>query len=276
MTNTKLPYGKTKATYDSRDLRYADYRTALAVENHLPTIPASFGHGGDFSNWLMLGNGPDDTVAPGFQGCGDCAWAAPAHSTMQIFHEAGKPIPVFSGKTVVDQYAEYSGYNIQTGANDNGSNMRDVLNWRQGKGYRDDTGTLHKIGPYVSLEPGNIEHVKEATYLFESLEIGIEVPSSAQNQFIEGKPWSVVPGSEIEGGHAIVLIGNPAPYIFEVITWGKRQLVTEEFLKKYMDESWAYISPERYASVTGKTYEGYENADMELFLRLVSENPTPT
>ena len=37
----------------------------------------------------MLGNGPDPTMPPSFEGVGDCAIAGPAHETMLLNAEAG-------------------------------------------------------------------------------------------------------------------------------------------------------------------------------------------
>lgn len=263
-----LKLGKNPATYDSRDLRFADVRPKDLV---LPQVPMTWGRGMDFgaTGWLMLGNGPDDTVFKGFQGCGDCAWAGPAHEEMQAAHEAGRPIPKFSGSTVVNQYGAYSGYNAETGANDNGSDVRAVLNWRQTKGLTDDDGNAYKIGAYVSLEPGNWQTLREACWLFESVGIGIEFPQSAMDQFNAGQTWSVVPNSPLDGGHYVPVLGHPWPGYWTLITWGQRQVATWDFIAKYCDEAWAYIDPERYSTVTGDTYNGYKDADLEKYITMV-------
>lgn len=265
-----LSLGKKPASYDKRDLLYADIRPKGV---QLPQVPVTWGKGMDFgsNNWLMLGNGPDDTVFPGFQGCGDCAWAGPAHEEMQAAHEAGRAIPQFSGKTVVSQYSAYSGYDPQSGANDNGSNVRDVLNWRQTKGLMDDQGNAYKIGAYVSIQPGDWRMLREACWLFESVGIGIQFPNSAMDQFNNGQVWSVVPGASIEGGHYVPVVGHPYPGYWTCITWGQRQVMTWEFVAKYCDEVWAYIDPERYNKVTGLTYNGFKDADLEKYLALVTQ-----
>ncbi len=86
-------------------------------------IPKAFGHGNDFLGGEARRRRErlDDTVSPGFEGCGDCAWAGPAHETMGVCKDAGRPVPDFTGDAVVAEYEAYSGYNRQTGANDNGS-----------------------------------------------------------------------------------------------------------------------------------------------------------
>lgn len=260
-----LELGKRPATYDARDLTYAALRPSIT----LPSVPAVFGHGNDFlgEGWKMLGNGPDDTVSPGFEGCGDCAWAGPAHETMELCQNARRPVPEFTGKVVVEQYGEYSGYNPATGENDNGSSVRDVLNWRRTKGLRDAKGGVHKIGAFVALEVGNLQHIIEAAYLFECVGIGFEVPESAKQQFGEGAPWSVIPGAEIVGGHYVPVVGRPEAGMLAVVTWAKRQPMTEQFYTKYVDECWAYVSGERINAVTGKSYERFGAAQLEEYLK---------
>lgn len=275
MTDTSTPslhLGKNSATYSSKDLLYANVRPSDLT---LPNLPSHWGHGMDFglSDWLMMGNGPDDSVLQGFNGCGDCVWAGAAHETMQAFHEAKGTVPQFSGKTVVSQYSTYSGYDPATGNNDNGSDVRAVLDWRRTKGLLDDSGTSHKIGAYVALEPANWQTLREASFLFETVGIGVQFPNSAMDQFNANQTWSVVSGATVEGGHYVPVVGHPYGGMWSVITWGKRQFVTWNFIAKYCDESFAYISTERYNSVTGETAEGYKDMDLSKFLSLVA-SPT--
>lgn len=266
-----LELGKKPATYDRRDLRYADVRPDSVT---LPNIPKpGGGYGMDFgsSGWLMLGNGPDDTVFSGFEGCGDCAWAGPAHEIMEMTKNAKRTVPTFSGKTVVDQYSAYSGYDPQTGDNDNGSDVREVLQWRQTKGFLDDSGTAYKIGPYVSLEPGNLVQMWEALWLFEAVGMGFNFPASAMDQFNAGQTWSVVAGSQIDGGHYVPIVGHPSNDIWTCVTWGARQTMTPQFIQKYCDEVWAYVSPERFNAVTGQTPQKFTDADLEKYITLVGQ-----
>lgn len=265
-------YGKRAASYDPRDVQYASLRGVLKATG-LPKPPTVFGHGNDFlgEGWLMLGNGPDDSVMSGFEGCGDCAWAGPAHETMELCLDAKRPLPKFTGRVIVEQYSAYSGYDPSTGANDEGSSVRDVLEWRRTKGLRDATGKVHKIGAYVALEPGNLQHIIEAAWLFEAVGIGFEVPSSAEQQFAESKPWSVVHGgAPIVGGHYVPVVGRPVPGELACVTWARRQTMTDQFFETYCDEAWAYVTAERINAVTGRSYEGVDERHLEEYLRLVA------
>jgi hypothetical protein len=269
-----LKLGKQPATYDSRDITYADVRPSSLS---LPTAPPpSGGYGQDFSDWLMLGNGPCDdgsvnSAWAAYQGAGDCAWAGPAHEEMEASKNSDRPVPGFTCLNVLEQYSAYSGYNLHSGANDNGSNVRDVLKWRQKKGIVDKAGTAFKIGTFVALEPGNTDQLWEALWLFEAVGIGINFPNSAMDQFNAGKTWSVVPGATIDGGHYIPLVGHPIENVWTCVTWAKRQTMTAQFLTTYCDEAWAYIDPERYNRVTGETLQNFTNADLQQYISKVGQ-----
>lgn len=273
-----LHTGKLPATYDHRDLKYADVRGTI----NLPPVPAPHGgYGNDFAAWGMAGNGPvdlNDTSLPfawssAAEGAGDCTIAGPAHETMEADHNAGRAVATFNAKACIDAYITLTGqangaaYDPVTGAGDTGLNVRDVLNYRQKTGLVDDSGNAHKIGVYVSVEPGDQQAIWEALWLFETVGIGIQFPESAMDQFNAGETWSVVPGAQLDGGHYVPIVGHPTSNVWTVVTWGKRQTMTPQFLAKFADECYAYISSERYSAVTGKTLEGYKDADLELYIK---------
>lgn len=253
--------------------RYGELRPTLRAKGLLPKIPPSFGHSRIFGRghgWLMLGNGPDDTVFPGFQGCGDCAWAGPAHAEMEAAKLAGRPVPKFSGKTIVDQYSAYSGYDPRTGVNDTGSDPQEVFSWRQEKGLLDDDSNVYKIGQVVAFEPGNLTELLEAAYLFENAGIGVVVAQAQMDQFSAGAPWDYAAGSPDEGGHWIEVMGANPTY-GALITWAQRVLFTHTFYLRQNDETFAYVDPLRYNAVTGETAEHYLDQDLEKFLILVAQ-----
>ncbi|HTB90758.1 MAG TPA: hypothetical protein VK743_22510 [Steroidobacteraceae bacterium] len=258
----KLKLGKLPATYDKRDLMFARYRTAEALPSH----PKYFGHeklvGQDA--WKMLGNGPDDSVAPNFEGASDCVFAGGDHETM-LWTLEGKTPATFVGKNAIADYSAVTGYNIKAplvhGVNptDKGTQTRDGLKYRQKTGLIDDKGHRHKIGAYVSVELGNLDQLLEALYLFGVVGIGIQFPDSAMDQFNENKPWSVVSGPPPTEGHYIPLVANRNNLL--CVTWGRIQQMTVAFYKKYCDEAWAILSPEML--VKGKSLEGFNLAELQ-------------
>jgi hypothetical protein len=231
---TTLKLGKHPATEDPRDLLFSRY-----VKPHeIPAPPAQFGHETLFApkSWGMLGN----------DNWGDCAWAGPAHETMLLTAEGGKPVQ-FTEAAVLSDYTAGTGFDPNAGPpgqnpTDRGSNVRNVLKYRVKTGIVDAAGKRHKIGAYVKLGPKDLTEIYQAMYIFQAVGIGIEFPGSAMEQFNKGQPWSVVPGAKVEGGHYVPCVAKRAN--IDVVTWGALQPMTVEFFETYCDEAWAYISTE--------------------------------
>ncbi len=225
----KLKLGKQTARHDPRALLLASYVTA-----GLPTPPASF----DLTtkvgqSWGMMDN---DQI-------GDCTCATAGHLIMEWTANAGKKMVTPTDKQIVAAYSAITGYNPVTGANDNGANEVDVLNyWRQ-------TGIGgHKIGAYMSLEPSNHTHIMDSVYIFGGCYIGVQLPISAQAQTQNHQPWSVPPGGATGdgkpgswGGHAIPVMAYDSRGV-TVVTWGALQVMTWSFWEAYCDESYAILS----------------------------------
>jgi hypothetical protein len=253
----ELKLGKQPATEDKRDLMFAKY----VQPSQLPTPPAQFGHENLFGakDWGMLGNDQ----------WGDCAWAGPAHETMILTTEGGHPVS-FTTDAVLSDYSAGTGFDPKAGppgqnSTDQGSNVRQVLKYRQKTGIVDANHNRHKIGAYVKLDEKNLDQVLEAMYLFEVVGIGIEFPGSAMDQFNHGEPWDVVQGAKIEGGHYIPLVAKREN--LEVVTWGALQQMTQAFYEQYCDEAWAYISVEDLKD--GKSPEGFDLEELQADLAAV-------
>jgi hypothetical protein len=244
-----LKLGKKPASYDKRDLLFEH----SIDRTKLPAYPKVFGHEALIPAWQMLGNGPDDSVAPGFQGAGDCVFAGGDHETMLWNVEGGHPITV-TGKQTISDYSAVTGYVIGDDSTDQGTETRTALDYRRKTGLIDTKGNRHKIGAYVALEPGNIQHLYEALYLFGAVGIGVRFPGSAMDQFNAGKPWSVVSSATVEGGHYIPLVALRGNIV--CVTWAQLQQMTLGFYRKYCDECFAILSPEML--VSGKSLEGFD------------------
>jgi hypothetical protein len=253
-----LKLGKAPATHDDRDLTYQSY---LRAAEPLPAPPPTDSENlNKVAVWEMLGNGPDTSVSPDFEGAGDCVFAGGDHETMLWLTEGGVAIiGKFDGTTALADYSAVTGYRQDDPDTDQGTNVRTALNYRRRKGLIDKEGKRHKLAGYVKIEPGNKEHVKEAIHLFDAVGIGIAFPDSAMDQFNNDKPWAVVPGPDPTEGHYIPLIGYDAKYLY-CVTWGKVQPMTWEFFEKYCDEAWALLSHEFLTN--GKTVDGYDFAQL--------------
>lgn len=163
-------------------------------------------------------------------------------------------------------YSAVTGYVIGDDSTDQGSDVRQTLAWRRKTGLADATGKRHKIGAFLALEPGNMDHLVAAAYLFGAVGLGIEFPGSAMDQFNAGKPWSVVKGASIEGGHYIPLVARRSSTQLEIITWGKVQKMTNDFYAKYCDEAWAIVPTEYLNPETGKSPEGFDQKTLNSML----------
>jgi hypothetical protein len=221
--NMKL--GKHTPRHDPRTLQFANYLRPA----ELPTPPSNVDYATAVTQaWGMMDN---DSI-------GDCTCAAAGHLIMEWNANAGRSVTP-SDHDIVAAYAEITGYDPATGANDNGAVETDVLNhWRQ-------SGIAgHKIMAYVALEPQNLEHVRDAVDLFLGCYIGLALPVSAQQQDV----WSVPPGGAHGdgapgswGGHAVPVVAYDT-HGLTVITWGQPKVMTWQFWTVYCDEGYAVLS----------------------------------
>lgn len=238
--------GKKPARPGAVRLKFANYANAVA----LPPLPAAFGHDTLIGarNWGMLGN----------DRYGDCVWAGAAHETMLLAREAGH-IVSFTAAGVLGDYAAQTGFDPAKPETDQGTDMAEAASYRRSIGVSDAHGARHKIAAYLALEPGNVNHLYQAAYLFGAVGIGLRLPVSALDQSKAGRAWQVVAGSSIEGGHYVPLVGRRGDGL-HVISWGVDQVMSEAFLQEYCDEAIAYVSLE--GLVEQKSPEGFAYADL--------------
>ncbi|WP_051193877.1 hypothetical protein [Nocardia jiangxiensis] len=199
----------------------------------LPKIPGSFGHEQLIADWGMLGN---DEV-------GDCVIAGSDHEAMLWNAAAGNPIPEFTTETALADYSAITGFNPADPTSDQGTDMATAAEYRKNTGMIDAAGNRHKIAAYLELEPGNLNELAAATYLFGAVGIGITVTDIAQEQFAAGKPWSFRLGGDVMGGHYVPVVARRNGY-FVVVTWGKLQKMTWAFYVQQSMRAIAYVSDE--------------------------------
>jgi hypothetical protein len=119
----------------------------------------------------------------------------------------------------------------------------------------------------VALEPGNFEQLKYATYYFDGVGVGIEVPDVYQQLFADGQPWDAVANPNIDGGHYITSVawrdGMPV-----LVTWGRPQPMTQAGYEEFNDETYAYLTVEKLRS--GVSLEGLEVAELDDDIRMLT------
>lgn len=209
------------------------FKLSTYLKTTLPTPPSSVSGSKYYPKaWGMLGN----------DSYGDCVWAGAGHETMFWNNEAKVSIP-FTDKASLSDYTAVTGFNPNDPNSDQGTDMETAAKYRRKTGVVDANGKRHVVAAYLDVTKGNVDQLKQAIYLFGAVGIGIEFPESAMTQFNNGKPWSVVKGAQIDGGHYIPAIGYNKTYIY-IVTWGKVQKMTWAFFKKYCDEAIVYLSQE--------------------------------
>jgi hypothetical protein len=167
---------------------------------------------------------------------GCCTCSAFGHSTQGWTTYARGVTLTLPDSDILNLYCRVSGYNPQTGANDNGAVEQDVLKEVQRNGIGG-----HKIRMFAQVDHKNLSEMKQALDMFGTVYLGFQVPKSAEDQFGAGQPWTVVPGSPVIGGHAIDLQKWDQDYMYPV-TWGRLQPMDEAFWLAYGDEAWVIIT----------------------------------
>jgi hypothetical protein len=236
--------GKRPATHDRRDLLFEAYATDRLRP---PSMVKASLHA--FRDWLMLGNDQ----------YGDCVFAGADHETM-LLNKLGGKVVSFGSEEALSDYSAVTGFNPDDPSTDQGTNVRDALTYRRHTGVVDAKHRRHKIGAFAALEVGNVQHIKEAIHLFGVVGVGIEFPASAMDQFNEGKPWAVVPGAQIEGGHYVPAIGY-GPRSVYVVSWGRVVEMSWQFFATYTDEAWAILSSEFLTK--GRSPQGFLLKDLK-------------
>lgn len=240
---------------DERDALFANFKTSEPI----PKPPISFG----YANLL-----PTDIGMDGNDAEGDCAPCAAAHGFMLLDLISGKKLPPFSAKSVLKFYSEVTGYVPGDPSTDQGTDYREMLTYLRKTGMKDDAGVIHKIGAFALIEKANLTELDEALFLFGHVFIGVDLPDSAQTQFGDGKPWTVVKGSPIDGGHAIGGIQKVSASQYLFTTWGAKQPVSSAWVKKYMNQAWAVVTPEELKS--GKSPQGYDLAQLDQYVTQIA------
>jgi hypothetical protein len=215
----------------------------------LPKPPENFGHYSLVRDWGMLGNDEE----------GDCALAGACHQDMLWTLEGGNPAAFDTPVTVngVDyanaalaNYGELTQWDPNAGPpgenpTDQGTDIGQLADYWVNTGLVDSQGKRHKVAAVVDLNPGDLRELWVATYLFQSIGMGFNLPDSAERQTREGKPWDVVRGATIVGGHYVPAFGRVNSGEFGVgVTWGQTQLFTPRFYERYNNQGICALSEE--------------------------------
>lgn len=214
--------GKLPARHDKRTLQFSKYYT-------LPEIPAKRVWSDKVTALGMMYN----------DRAGDCTFATSGHAVQVWTANNGDQI-IISDEDVLKGYSDVSGYNPQTGDNDNGCVELDVVKYLRKTGIGG-----HLIFAFTEIKPNRIDLIKAAINLFGNVRLCAALPISAQHQTVWTAPKGKLrnadkPGSW--GGHSFLGVDYDETYVY-VITWGKIMKVEWEwFANFYGDEVFAVLS----------------------------------
>ena len=180
---------------------------------------------------------------------GDCTCAELDHTIKARQIAAGNTEISSTEAEVVAIYSAVTGYTPSNPASDQGAEMQAVRDyWRKNGvtlGGRQDKVTL-----FAQVDHTRLDLVRWCVDRLGAVALGINFPASAMQQFDAGQPWTVVQGSQIEGGHAISMVGFDPQYAY-VVTWGKVQAMTWDFFVSYVEEAWTDLSTDFCNAVNG-------------------------
>jgi hypothetical protein len=227
----------------------------------MPEPPSNFGHEKLIRQWGMLGN----DVA------GNCVFAGAGHEIMLWNAEVGKQVRI-SERTALSNYSALTGYDPSqtdpvTGENptDQGTDVAQWLSYRRKTGFFDDDGRYHKIGAYISLDPGNTDQLRYAAYYFDGVGIGVNFPNQWMDIFKQGgRTWPALRNPDYEGGHYIsaVAFRDRRPVI---VSWGQKIELTLGAYKQTCDEAYAYLTPEKLAK--GVDLQGFNYVKLTDYIK---------
>jgi hypothetical protein len=221
----RLHRGKQPAVHDPR----LPTALALLARATFEALPAS-------TNWRaaaptvpMLGNDK----------AGDCAFAASLHYVDIITGNAGLPI-IPDAASALGDYSLYTGYNVQTGAGDNGTVIQAKnQRWMTDGLMINQNSALDRLDGYAPIEPGDLSTMRKVIAAFEGLEMGIELPADAEDTFAAGQPWTDTSGAR-GPGHDVIVVDYDGDW-FVVSTWNRYQRASSAWVQKYMDEGYALL-----------------------------------
>lgn len=224
--------GKKKARFDSSTPKFESYYDKATA---VPPPPNVNYYGTMTSFGMMLNNI-----------YGNCTIASKGHGVQVCSYESSGTMITVPDPTILHYYSKWDGYVPGDPETDQGGVILDVL-----QDWKKQTFDNHQLLAYTSVNPTNVDHVLNSIYWFGDLDIGLELPLTAQAQV--GGIWDVVgdpnnspnskPGSW--GGHDVSIgkysVATDGTIMLYPITWGAIQAMTWDFFVTYCDEAYALL-----------------------------------
>jgi hypothetical protein len=138
---------------------------------------------------------------------------------------------------ILTEYEQSCGYNPADPSTDQGGMITTVLDY-----FRDTGVGGHRISAHAEVNLTQLR-VQQATATFGAIDLGVNLPVSAQDQV--GSVWDFVNDTPDEpggwGGHSVPVVKYDSTGLW-CVTWGALQQMTWRWFMYYVDEGHACIS----------------------------------
>lgn len=226
---TPVKLGKKPVKKDDRNIQLKSI-----LKKVLPPIPDKFDLDQSYQPAYQI---PTPMFGNDQWGC--CVIAGRAHQTLRFeVFEQSQVLPITTDE-VLKQYWKEGKANCFNPRPDRGLVMLYSLrDWRS-NGW---AVGMHKYNIYAfaQVHPTDMGECKAGIYLLNGLNIGLNLPVSAQNQSV----WDVTSGPGAEagswGGHCVYVPSYDTQGL-TCVTWGYKQKMTWSFFWRYCDEAYAIV-----------------------------------
>jgi len=137
----------------------------------------------DLINWTTVGGNSYGML--GNNNYGDCVEAAMYHSDQVM----GGGRYNAADSDALGLYSLLTGFDPNNPQTDQGTQIPVALDWWLNNSL---AGSGTKLGAYFSIDPRDLTEMALGLYLGGAVQIGFDVPYSAEQQFADGLPWTVV------------------------------------------------------------------------------------
>jgi hypothetical protein len=184
---------------------------------------------GMFTNWGILGN---DTI-------GDCVIACMGHVIDAWTGYASVRVTIAQADAIA-AYSALTGYNPQTGQPDPGLVVANAMTYWQTTGLAghkiDKSCATNMIGVPAFYQP----MIMDLVQYYGAAIMVFALPTAAITAFHAGDPWlpNMGPGIDL---HCVPVLAYDQTWA-EVVTWGRSQRVSWDFVRQYTTEIWGVMS----------------------------------
>lgn len=190
----------------------------------------------------------------------DCAEAAVGHEKQTLTWNIGKYYAPTTA-TILKAYADITGWDPVTNANDNGTYMGDLIQYMKTKGING-----HKWDAVVVLNNWfNPKVVLGAIFNFGVAHVALSLPDDYAKQFYAKEPFHKTGPANPENGHLVACSGASVDMI-HCNSWGAQKAMLFEFIPAYAYGVYVPFSSD-WVKPSGLTPSGLTRGKAMAYLR---------